>query len=356
MISKIAIIGTVGVPANYGGFETLAEHLIEDNIYSYTVYCSGQSYKKRKFSYKNAKLVYLPFKANGLQSIIYDAISIFHAILTDHKTLLVLGTSGAIAIKIVKLITKDTKIITNIDGIEWQREKWNPSIRKLLKLFESICIKNSDTVICDNLEIQKYVLDRYSILGEMIPYGGDHALVEDKIIEHSDNYHLTICRIEPENNIHTILNAFSQSKENIKIVGNWSFSKYGKNLRQKFSHFSNIDLIDPIYDLHKLFELRSKCKAYVHGHSAGGTNPSLIEMMHFNKPIILFDCSYNRSTIENQGFYFKNSEELLEILESDSSKKINVLKINEIANTRYTWAKIREQYIKLFSKYSPPNK
>lgn len=352
MIPKIAIIGTVGIPANYGGFETLVENLIEGDVkYNYTVYCSIYSYKERQKTYKHAKLIYLPFKANGAQSIIYDALSIFHAIFKGHKTLLVLGSSGAFAIRLVKLLRKDIKIITNIDGVEWKRKKWAPFTRVMLKFFESICVKNSDTVICDNFEIKKYVLEEYSVIGEMIPYGGDHAFVERAKYQ-SEDYYLSICRIEPENNIHIILNSFSRSQEKLKIIGNWKSSEYGLKLREEFSNISNIELIDPIYDLNALFEFRMKCKAYVHGHSAGGTNPSLVEMMHFQKPIILFDCSYNRSTIENQGLYFKNSEQLLGLIKTDSFFLINTLKIKEIANDKYSWKKIREQYQDIFEKYS----
>lgn len=351
MISKIAIIGTVGLPANYGGFETLAEHLIEDTHYTYTVYCSSHAYQKKQKSYKNAQLVYLPFKANGIQSIIYDATSIFHAIFTGHKTLLVLGTSGALAIKIAKMLRKDIKIITNIDGIEWKRAKWGPSTRRLLKFFESICVKNSDDVVCDNFEIQNYVRNNYSTLGTMIPYGGEHALTQESTATHGD-YHLSICRIEPENNIHLILDAFSQSKEKIVFIGNWNSSEYGINLKKKFSNFKNIKLLDPIYDLSTLFDFRNNCKVYVHGHSAGGTNPSLVEMMHFQKPIFLFDCLYNRSTTENQGCFFRDSNQLLKLLESDAASQIDTSKIKDIASRKYTWPTIRAQYHKLFEKHA----
>ena len=347
MKKDIAIIGTVGVPANYGGFETLAENLINHPAFDFTVYCSSQSYSSKKTHYKNAKLVYIPIKANGFQSIIYDAIGIFHAVFHNKKTLLVLGVSGAFAIKLIKLIKKDITIITNIDGLEWKRSKWGFFGKCLLKYFESICVKNSDVVICDNQAICDYVKSNYQIDGQLIAYGGEHALTATDT-RGDDGYFLSICRIEPENNIHTLLEAFSQRPEELKIIGNWSSSDYGQMLRKRFQSVSNLALIDPIYDVDKLFDIRKNCTAYVHGHSAGGTNPSLVEIMHFGKPVLLFDCIYNRATMQDHGFYFVDADTLTAALQSKAYLQQDTDAIQRIAQERYTWAKVSQQYADIF--------
>ena len=141
---KLAIIGTVGLPANYGGFETLASHLVEnlDSEYDITVYCSGKKYAKaeRKTHYKKAKLKFLPLDANGIQSIFYDAFSIIHAMFFA-DVLLILGVAGAFMLPFVRLFT-NKKIIISIDGIEWKRDKWNKFARWFLKFSEKIAVKS----------------------------------------------------------------------------------------------------------------------------------------------------------------------------------------------------------------------
>ena len=348
MKKDIAIIGTVGVPANYGGFETLAENLIDNQDFSFTVYCSSHAYKTKNNHYKQANLVYIPLKANGIQSIIYDAASIFHAALKGKKTLLILGTSGALAIPIIKFFKKDISIITNIDGLEWKRNKWNVFCKKVLKYFEKICVKHSDYLICDNQAICEYVKATYNAKGTLIAYGGDHALQGTNTDGHGD-YFLSICRIEPENNIHILLEAFSQRPENLHMIGNWDASEYGRSLKKRYQSAPNLQLRDPVYDLPTLFEIRRQCRAYVHGHSAGGTNPSLVEIMHFGKPVLMFDCIYNRATMQGEGWYFNDADTLAAGIQSQAYLQQDTAAIQRLAQKRYTWAAISQQYADVFN-------
>ncbi len=175
MSKKIAIIGTVGVPAIYGGFETLAEYLTKylGKKYELTVYCSSKSYSNKIIEYNNARLVYLPLNANGVQSIPYDILSILKA-LRYADTLLILGVSGCISLPFVKLISRK-KIVVNIDGLEWKREKWNKFAKWFLKFSEKLAVKYADAVITDNKVIQNYVLSEYGVKSTLIAYGADHA-------------------------------------------------------------------------------------------------------------------------------------------------------------------------------------
>ena len=350
---KIAIIGTVGVPASYGGFETLVENLIEDASEGYTVYCSGPHYAERVTAYKNANLIYIPLSANGVPSIIYDIWSIIHALLTGHKDLLVLGTSGAIVLPLVKLFCPTVNVVTNIDGLEWKRQKWKGFAKVFLKFSERLAVKFSSIVVADNEAIAKYVETSYSITCETIAYGGDHAYIEKILLQTSqiafgtERYVFALCRIEPENNVHLILDAFSDSEINLIFVGNWKASEYGRQLIEHYSTASNIKLLDPIYDLEVLAFYRKNCDVYVHGHSAGGTNPSLVEMMHFDKPIVAFDCVYNRATMEDKGLYFSSASSLSQIV-NDSDFGNDGAELGDIARRRYTWDVVRAQYRKLF--------
>jgi hypothetical protein len=201
--SGFSIIGTVGVPACYGGFESLVENLLPSGKVS-LIYCSSKAYKVQVEMYKGTRLMYLPLNANGAQSVIYDLVSIGHSLIFTRNDLLILGVSGSIAIPIFKLFS-DRKVVTNIDGLEWKRDKWGRFGKWFLRFSESIAVKYSDIVICDNQAIADYVKDVYGVVSNVIAYGGDHAVRTDiKRHRSTEKYGLALCRIEPENNVEMI--------------------------------------------------------------------------------------------------------------------------------------------------------
>ncbi|HHX8278066.1 TPA: DUF1972 domain-containing protein [Vibrio diabolicus] len=345
---RIAVVGTVGIPACYGGFESLVENLTSyktDN-YSYSVFCSKKAYKDKLKQHNDASLIYLPLNANGVQSIPYDIWSLIKCWSLKPDVVLILGVSGCLFLPIFKFFS-NAKIITNIDGLEWKRDKWGKWARKFLKWSEAIAVKYSDIVITDNKAIGDYVLQEYGVENTTIAYGGDHAIRNClKSSLDKGDYSLGLCRIEPENNVHLILEAFKGTSQHLKFVGNWNASEFGRELKGKFQNEDNIELLDPIYDLDELFELRSGCSLYLHGHSAGGTNPSLVEMMHFETPIFAFDCSFNRYSTENKAYYFDSVESLKALLKQYDTTilKENAVNMKEIAERRYTWAEISRLY------------
>lgn len=356
---KIAIIGTVGIPSRYGGFETLAENLVaqlEGND-EFTVYCSAPSYKNdRKKTYLGAVLKYLPFQANGKSSIIYDVVSILHAMFFA-DVLLILGVSGAFMIRFVRWFT-NKKVITNIDGLEWKRDKWGGLAKKYLKKQEKIALRFSHHTIVDNKGIENYVLEEYGLPSTLIAYGADHVFYR-KLSESTkdelqlpERFAFKVCRIEPENNIHIILKAFGNTELNLVVVGNWNNSDYGKELKKEYSVFKNLYLLDPIYDPTKLNELRGNCFLYLHGHSAGGTNPSLVEAMYLGLPIVAFDVNYNRHTTKDEALYFKTDVDLLRLLDSEirDADRLNRVasQMKIIAEANYTWKIISNSYESLF--------
>jgi glycosyltransferase involved in cell wall biosynthesis len=355
---KISIVGSVGLPANYGGWETLSSNLAQQlsSHFEMTVFCSSKRYSNRLKECNGAKLKYIKLNANGIQSIPYDIISIYKS-LKFADTILILGVSGCIFLPISRLFGR-SKIIVNIDGLEWKRDKWGKIAKLFLKFSEFIGVKFADIVVTDNIAIQKYVLENYKVSSEFIPYGGNHAQKIDLKLETSnkykfvrDKYAFTVCRIEPENNIDLILEAFeSFSSIPIVIVGNWSNSNYGLKLKLKYLDSKDMYLLDPIYDQDKLDILRSNCSIYIHGHSAGGTNPSLVEAMNLGLAIIAYDVTYNRETTQNKSLYFNNANQLSEIL--SSLDKINLSKISSdmkiIADEHYTWVEVSKKYAKLF--------
>jgi glycosyltransferase involved in cell wall biosynthesis len=362
-MKKIAIIGTAGVPARYGGFETLAHHLVIQWVdkFDVTVYCSKEVYPEKNSvkEWNKAKLVYLPFSANGVQSIIYDIVSIIHALFYA-DVLLVLGVSGCVLVPFIKIFTKKN-IVVHIDGLEWKRNKWARPIQKFLKFSERLAVKYSDADVADNEAIKQYTAQEYGSLSYQIEYGADHVM---KVIPDladlkkypflEKDYAFNVCRIEPENNVAIILEAFSKTTTlPLVMVGNWNKSEYGTNLKAKYAQYGHIHLLDAIYNQRELDVLRSNCMLYLHGHSAGGTNPSLVEAMYLRLPILAFNVAYNVSTTEGKALYFDNAEDIvhkLDNLKSLSLPRIAVI-MEEIAVRRYRWPVIASKYAQLVNAF-----
>jgi len=371
-VQKIAIIGSKGIPARYGGFETLAENLVKHlrKQCEFIVYCSGPAYAAKPDHFMGAELKYLPLDANGAQSIPYDIWSMIHAS-RKADILLILGVSGCIFLPILRLFCRG-KILVNLDGMDWKRPKWGRFARAFLKLSETIAAKFADQLVADNDAIHDYIWKYYGKDSFLVEYGGDHAnsdLPESKSSDLSvvalhkhghdddlvetgfDNYAIAVCRIEPENHIHVILEAFSQAT-NLPLVflGNWNYSEYGKDLRERYQAHPNLLLLDPIFEPQKLFALRSNATLYIHGHSSGGTNPSLVESMSLGLPVMAFDVVFNRANTENMALYFDSTASLVSALRDIESLDLpaNAQRMRELAKRRYSWATIAAKYSRLF--------
>lgn len=360
---KVAILGTVGVPAKYGGFESLVENLLdynESNI-EYTIFCSSKAYHEKIKSYKGAKLKYLNIEANGFSSILYDGLSLLKCMNQGFDLILLLGVSGAIFLPFLKPFMK-SKLICNIDGIEWKRNKWNSAIKKILKISELLAVKYSNEIITDNKGISEYVKFRYKLESTIIAYGAEQVCNSDNYLlkKHNLNkgkYFFKVCRVEPENNIELILKVFSELNDHyLVIVGNWNKSDFGKIMRNTYQKFTNIFLINPIYDLYELNQLRANCKGYIHGHSAGGTNPSLVEAMSLKVPIISFDVNFNRYTLNNNGVYFKSANDLKQIINEFDMIDFttDIVNIYKTFNDFYTKENISRQYSNFFKHIIEP--
>jgi glycosyltransferase involved in cell wall biosynthesis len=353
---KLSIIGSVGLPASYGGWETLVDNIINyiGNKFDITVFCSSKIYKKKIYKYKNVKLSYVNLYPNGFQSILYDAISLYRSNKFADFTL-VLGVSGAIFIPFIK--SNKNKIIINLDGIEWKRSKWGYFTKIFLRISEFFAVKFADSIITDNKAISDYILHRYNRKSSQISYGGDHAkkIILKKNLAKKYNivkhYAFKVCRIEPENNIELVLNAFIKTELPLVIVGNWESSEYGRRLKKTFSRFSNINILDSIYDQSILNQIRSNAFLYIHGHSVGGTNPSLVEAMFLGLPVFAYDVSFNRHTTENKCLYFKSENELSSLILKTNKNSIHKIgyRMKQIASKKYKWRKIANQYLRLFN-------
>ena len=250
-----------------------------------------------------------------------------------------------------------SRIVVNIDGLEHRRDKWSRFAKWILRRSEAMAVRYADAVVADNKGIQDYVSATYGCPSELIAYGGDHVRkkLSDEFCRSTlqrygvegGKYAITVCRIEPENNSHHILEAFSHTDHLLIFIGNWNHSDWSRQLKTRYKDSRNIRLVDAVYDLDILYALRSNAGLYVHGHSAGGTNPSLVEAMFFGMPILAFDCVYNRETTFGRACYFKDEKELRALLDRDD---LDGAEMRELAKSSYTWSRISGQYVDLYRR------
>ncbi len=355
-VPRVGVIGTVGVPARYGGFETLTEQLAR-NITpleaELVIYCQRSAYpevvNEADNEFAGHRRVFMPLRANGPASMLHDVLSMLHAaVYLQVDVMLVLGYSGAWAMPLLRLLRPRMPIITNIDGMEWRRNKFGAKTKRVLRWLESLAVYHSSRVIADNAALVPLVDNMYPNLKPLlIAYGGDHTLVPVGVmpLELKDPFYLSIARVEPENNCHLILEAFETANNAILVfVGNWNSSKYGCDLKARYAGNPKIFMLDPIYQQSVLAALRVRALAYVHGHSVGGTNPSLVEALFHTNKVLAFDCTFNRSTLDNHGAYFSNAPQLREFLKKPVLHNIPSETL-QVLRQRYRWSVITRQYI-----------
>lgn len=352
----LAIVGVRGIPNSYGGFETLAEYLAEylSGDMEVTVYCSSRDMESSLNSYKGAHLKYIPISSHGSMGILYDSIALIRAVKKYDKVLF-LGFGGGFVMPFLRKYR--SKIILNIGGLDWKRSKWSPLAQRVIRKAESLLMRNCGEIIADNQGIQDYIYQTYARQSSLIAYGGDQArripVTEDLLEIYpflGRGYAFSVTRIQPDNNIDMILEAASEQEElPLVMVGNWDNSSYGMKTKLKYATRKNLILLDAIYDRKKLDVLRSNCTVYIHGHSAGGTNPSLVEAMYLGLPVFAYASGYNEYTSENKAVYFHNARELTDLVRHHKGLDLARMgkELESIAHKKYRWKIIAESYKEL---------
>lgn len=357
---KIAILGTRGIPNNHGGFEQFAEYLSQflvtkgHQVYVY----NSHTHPYQSKIWNGVHIIHKrdpENKTGTMGQFIYD----FNCIRDCHKRnfdiILQLGyTSSSIW---GWMLPKKATIVTNMDGLEWKRSKYAKPVRKFLKVAEKLAVDTSDYLISDSIGIKNYIKERYNLDSEFIPYGANlfdrpevSVLREYGIEEYQ--YSMLIARLEPENNIEVILDGVASSQDDkLFIVIGKHETKYGGYLKNKFKSVEKIKFFGGIYNQNHLDNIRYFSNLYFHGHSVGGTNPSLLEAMASSSLIIAHDNIFNKSILEEDAIYFQNSKDIVPLLNLIKDKHIekiknNVGKIDKI----YSWPLINAQYESFISE------
>lgn len=358
---KIAIIGTRGIPNFYGGFEQFAEYLAKGLVakdHSVTVY-NSHTHPFQESTWNGITIIHKRDPEDKLGTVgqfIYDLNCIRDLKKHNYDIILQLGyTSSSIW---NKLLPSNPVLITNMDGLEWKRSKFNRITQYFLTFAEKLAVYSSDFLVSDSIGIQQHLTTTYGTDSTFIPYGANifENPTQDILIEYElqpYEYNLVIARMEPENNIEIIIKGHlaSELKRKLIIIGNLN-NKFAKYLISKYQS-DYIVFIGGVYDQNKLNNLRYYSNLYFHGHSVGGTNPSLLEAMASNSLICSHDNIFNRSILQDDAYYFNNEKGVVNILTMNhepkaSSEKIgnNKIKIKNI----YTWETIIDQYEELFLK------
>lgn len=282
---------------------------------------------------------------------VYDFNCILNARKQQYDVILFLGyTSSSVW---GKLFPKNAVIISNMDGLEWKRDKYTKPVQQFLKYAEKLAIKYSDYFIADSTVIKTYVEEKYHITTKYIPYGAEIFANKDEcILAQYDvlklEYHMLMARMEPENNIDMILEGFhkSNSEKKFIVIGNYNNS-YGKQMYEKYHHDKRIHFAGAIFDAAITNTLRAFCKLYFHGHSVGGTNPSLLEAMANGSIVVAHDNPFNRAVLNGDAYYFKTPEDVLQLVMKSNGHKESALMVkNNFAKieAEYNWPNIVNQY------------
>lgn len=358
---KIAILGTRGIPNYYGGFEQFAEYF---SVYlaerGHEVYCYNSH--NHKFQDKNFKGVHIihqhdpEYKYGTFGQFIYDYNCIMDSRKRNFDIILQLGyTSNSIWFF---LMPKKAINITNMDGLEWKRSKYSWPVQQFLKVAEWLAAKSSDYLVADSLGIQALLKKHYNKESTYIAYGAypftnpDVSILKEYQVE-VENYAMVMARFEPENNLDMVLDgsAASSTKTPLLVIGNHN-TKYGEYLKEKFKNFPHIRFMGGIYNIDHLNNLRYYSKLYFHGHSVGGTNPSLLEAMASKAFIAAHNNDFNKGVLKQNALYFKNNQEVASLLDNSvKSKYLHFIEANFLAIEKdFNWNKINGDYLKLFEE------
>lgn len=357
---KLAILGTRGIPARYGGFETFAEELATRLVargVEVTVYCPGNG-PETDGEYHGVTLKYVKLPRLGpFDQMFWDA-KCFLAVGSQFDVVYMLGMGGAFAAWVPRL--RGSRVWINTDGIEWKRTKWNLMQRGYVMLVEALSVLFSTKVIADSAAIAKYLHKRYRGIARVsnVSYGAypvekqpDAAVLEEFRLQ-PDAYYIAVSRLEPENNVLEIIEGFEQSQSQVPLIILGDIMQPNPYVRMLLQHQSErVRFIGTVYDQVRLVALRYYSRAYFHGHSVGGTNPSLLEAMACSNLVVAHDNPFNREALKDSGLFFATPEDLAAQIEAIEGAKIEMETLRSAARKRivsqYSWDQIAEDYYRL---------
>jgi glycosyltransferase involved in cell wall biosynthesis len=350
---RIGILGTRGIPNHYGGFEQVASYLsplLVERGHTVTVY-SPHDHPYREDTWKGVRIIRCYSPAGTAGQFVYDLKCLLDAQKRNFDVLLLLGyTSSSVW---GRWYPKGPVIINNMDGLEWKRSKYSRPVRAFLRYAEALAVRFSEYYIADSTAIRDYLQWQYGIHSQFIPYGAELLSGEDRAVLRKwgltkGRYALIMARMEPENNIEMVLEGFCQSRREKKLVviGDTD-NRYGKYLLQRFGHEPGVIFAGPVFDQQILHSLKFFSALYFHGHSVGGTNPSLLEAMASTALIAAHDNPFNKAILGGDAWYFSDRAAVTRLLERGARGVAEAAMVNnnlEKIGALYNWDRVTSEY------------
>jgi rhamnosyltransferase len=382
---KVYIIGSKGIPAKYGGFETFIDQIVSGRKNNIQYVVTGMSEKNEEYDYKGARCVQFATGNSAVSRMFHTlkALSFVKkdaSIDQDPKVVYILGCRAGIFLPFFKFGFKRraVRVFVNPDGAEWKRAKWNVMAKLIVLIFEWLLVKSADLVISDSKAIKDIMKSSFKVPEDKLAfaaYGSEIYVppkklpvkIEDSFIEWMKShdafgkpYFLMVGRFVPENNYELVISEFMKSTidANLVVISNISDGKLKDFLYKelKVADDPRIKLVGTLYDQDVLKVVRSRAVAYIHGHEVGGTNPSLLEALGSTQVSLVYDVSFNREVAMDAAFYFSSqsgslSQKALEILSLDTYQRANLeAKAKRRINDEYSWPRITRVYEELFTE------
>lgn len=367
---KIAFISTRGIPNNYGGFEQFTEYISVGLVrrgHEVVVY-SPHFHPYREPDYKGVRIkhIYSPEKwiGSSVGSFFYDFLSLHDALKKEKFDIIYEAGYTSIVPAYIWFNVKRIKyplFTTNMDGLEYKRTKFNRWVQKFVFWEERMAVKHSHFLIADNMGIHDYYKEKYGKESKFLAYGADiHEDYDEDILKEfgleADGYFIVVARLEPENNLFMAIEGYLASgqygKRPLVIVGKTN-TPYGKHLVERYGGDRNIRFVGGIYDFRKLNSIRHYSYAYFHGHSVGGTNPSLLEAMASGCFILAHDNIFNRAVLGENALYYGSTDAAMEMLDGidqavSAYKKEYTGRNLEVIRRDYSWEKLVDEHEEYF--------
>jgi glycosyltransferase involved in cell wall biosynthesis len=355
---KIAMVGTRGVPARYGGFETCIEEVgyrLADRGHEVVVYCRGAKPEEQLPEYRGMRLVHLgAMRKRSLETLSHTALSAFH--LVRHRTDVALVFNAANAPFLPVIRAARIPLATHVDGLEWQRGKWGPMGQRYYKLAEKLSVRWSDALIADAQGIADYYRETFDAPTDLIAYGapiigngGGSRLAELGLSQ--QQYHLVVARFEPENHVDVIVEGYVKSSATLPLIVVGS-APYADEYTQKVTALADdrVRLLGGVWDQELLDQLYANSLTYLHGHSVGGTNPSLLRAIGAGAAVTAFDVVFNREVLNTAGTYFRTPDDVAARIEESEADPAATGARGELSRRRaaqYDWNDVADKYEKL---------
>jgi glycosyltransferase involved in cell wall biosynthesis len=356
---RIALVGTRGVPARYGGFETCVEEVgrrLAARGHDVVVYCRTTEETDRSVTtYRGMTLVHLPaLKKRSLETLSHTGLSAGHLLLKRSDVAIVFNAANAPWLRVLR--AAGIPVATHVDGLEWKRAKWGTLGKRYYRAAESLAVRWSDALIADAAGIQDYYRREFGVESTYLAYGAPilESGASDRLAELDltpGAYHLVVARFEPENHVHMIVDGYGRSTATLPliVVGSAPYSdEYTRHVTSLGD--ARVRFVGGIWDQELLDQLYANARIYWHGHSVGGTNPSLLRAMGAGTAINAFDVNFNREVLGTNGEYFSTAADipaLVQAAEASASDTKLRGKKSQADALAYDWDRVAEGYEQL---------